>query len=291
MATTVWSRDVVANRILAGETLIIYQGHLLSIPPAWLDAHPGGSLALLHFVGRDATDEIEANHLDDTLKLVSRYSIGRIELTEDGWEPFVPPVATGWVRRPGPTGKQEWFKEATELVSNDGSEFFPSSSILLVGRNSHSQQPTAPTLASLKPLPSDLSLKVQNRQSKAYRELHRRIIDAGLYKTHYISGYGPEVVRYIFLACISAYAYSHNWIITSAVFLGLFWHQLVFSAHDLGHMGVTHNWVIDRILAILIADFIGGLSIGWWVQVRYFFTSVSNIWLTQSTSEPQYSPS
>jgi hypothetical protein len=46
------------------------------------------------------------------------------------------------------------------------------------------------------------------------------------------------------------------------------WHQLVFTVHDLGHMGVTHNWTIDRLLAILIADFIGGLSIGWWVEVR-----------------------
>lgn len=267
---TLWSRDVVASRILAGETLIIYQGHLLSIPKTWLDAHPGGNLALLHFVGRDATDEIEANHLQDTLKLVARYSIGPVELTEDGWEPLVPPIATGWVRRTGQAGKQEWFKEATELVSNDGSEFFPSSSILLTGPNNSSQQPTAPTLASLQPLPSDLSLKVQTRQSRAYRQLHKRIIDAGLYKTRYISGYGPEIVRYTLLGCISAYAYSCNWFITSAVFLGLFWHQLVFSAHDLGHMGVTHNWTIDRILATLIADFIGGLSIGWWVQVRHF---------------------
>jgi delta8-fatty-acid desaturase len=269
-ATTLWSRAVVANRILAGETLIIYQGHLLSIPPAWLDAHPGGNLALLHFVGKDATDEIEANHLDDTLKLVSRYSIGRVELTEDGWEPLVPPIATGWVRRPGRSGKQEWFKEATELVSNDSSHLFPSSSILLVERNSHFEQLTAPSLASLQPLPSDLSLKVQTRLSRAYRELHKRITDAGLYKTRYISGYGPEIARYTLFGCISAYAYSCNWFITSAVFLGLFWHQLAFAAHDLGHMGVTHNWTIDRILATLIADFMGGISIGWWVQVRSF---------------------
>ena len=254
-----WSRDAVANRILAGESLIIYQGHLLSIPSTWLDAHPGGDLALLHFVGRDATDEIQANHQDDTLKLVSRYSVGRVELTEDGWEPLLPPIATGWVRR---QGKQEWFKEATEHVTN--------SSILLVERNTHSEQPVAPTLASLQPLPSDLSLKVQTRMSTAYRELHKRITAAGLYKTRYISGYGPEILRYTLIGCISAYAYSCNWIITSAVFLGLFWHQLAFTAHDLGHMGVTHNWTIDRILGTLIADFMGGLSIGWWVQVRYF---------------------
>ena len=37
--------------------------------------------------------------------------------------------------------------------------------------------------------------------------------------------------------------------------------------HDLGHMGVTHNWVWDRPMAILIADFIGGLRVSWWVDV------------------------
>jgi delta8-fatty-acid desaturase len=57
---------------------------------------------------------------------------------------------------------------------------------------------------------------------------------------------------------------------TSALFLGLLWHQLVFTVHDLGHMGVTGNWTYDRLIAISLADFIGGLSIGWWSQVSAF---------------------
>jgi len=32
-------------------------------------------------------------------------------------------------------------------------------------------------------------------------------------------------------------------------------------------MGVTHDWTTDRLLAILVGNFIGGLSIGWWVDV------------------------
>jgi delta8-fatty-acid desaturase len=264
---SLWTRDAIAERILAGETLIIYRGHLLKIPQKWLDAHPGGSLALLHFVGRDATDEIEANHSEDTLRLIPRYSEGRIELSEDGWLPFVPPIATGWMRRPGPTGKLEWYKEATEVYSTEDSKFFPSSSIILVERNLVSPHFPGPTLASLQLPPSNLSPKMQAKHSKAWRELHKRITAAGLYKTHYITGYGPELIRYTLLASISIFTYLHNWIITSAVFLGLLWHQLVFSAHDLGHMGVTHNWTTDRIIATMIADFIGGLSIGWWVHV------------------------
>lgn len=267
-ATTLWTRDAVASRILAGETLIIYRDHLLRIPPSWLNAHPGGSLALLHFVGRDATDEIEAYHLDHTLTLIPRYSIGRVQLTEHGWFPLVPPVMTGWVRRLGPGGKQEWFQEAADARSEGDSEVSPSSQILLVQKPDASSHTSAPSLSSLQPPASSLSPEVQARHSKAYRVLHKRIVDAGLYKTPYLTGYGPEVLRYTLLASASAYAYHHNWLMTSAVFLGLFWHQLVFTAHDLGHMGVTHNWAVDRLLATLIADFIGGLSIGWWVQVR-----------------------
>jgi delta8-fatty-acid desaturase len=262
-----WTRDAVAQRILNGETLIIYQGHLLRIPPKWLDSHPGGSLALLHFVGRDATDEIQANHSDQTLSLIPRYSEGPVELTDDGWLPLVPPIATGWVRKKSPTGKLEWFKEASPVYSSEDSKFFPSSSIILVENDVSSSQPLGPTLASLQPPPSNLSLNVQVRHSVAWRDLHERIIAAGLYNTPYVSGYGPEILRYILLATVSIYAYLHNWLFISAVCLGLLWHQLAFIAHDLGHMGVTHNWTMDRLIAIFIADFIGGLSIGWWVNV------------------------
>lgn len=262
-----WTRDSVGQRILQGETLIVYQGLLLNIPISWLEAHPGGSLALLHFVGRDATDEIHANHSSESLNLINRFSVGPVQLTDDAWLPFVPPIATGWVRRKDTTGKLEWFKEAAEVYSTQDSDFSPSSSIILVDKHTVSTHPSGPTLASLQLQPSHLSLDEQVRHSKAWKVLHQRIIAAGLYNTPYISGYGPELIRYTLLATISAYAYSHNWLISSAISLGLFWHQLAFFAHDLGHMGVTHNWTTDRLIATIIADFIGGLSIGWWVNV------------------------
>ena len=258
-----WSRDDVAARILAGDLLIVYSGHLLRIPDAWLDAHPAGPLAILHFVGRDATDEIQAYHPDDTLALISRYSIGRVHVPSAGWEPLLPPVMSGWVRTLRPDGSRAWFNEARAVR--------PASHVLLVQTDNNQPAQAAPTLDAIEPPPTVLSLDIQTAHSKAYRDLHQRIIDAGLYKTPYLTGYGPEVLRYAFLGSLSAYAYANHWFMSSAVFLGLMWHQLVFTAHDLGHMGVTHNWAIDRLLGIFIADFIGGLSIGWWVDVSVFF--------------------
>ena len=257
-------RNAVADRILAGDLLVVYDGHLLRIPDSWLDAHPGGPLAILHFVGRDATDEIQAYHLHDTLQLIPRYSIGRVDIPPSGWVPLLPPIMSGWVRRLDTQGNRTWFNEADAFFTPAHTA---ASQVLLVKKERLLPKSCAPTLDTLQPPPTDLSPEVQTRHSNAYRALHKRVIDAGLYRTPYLTGYGPEFIRYTLLGCISAYAYSNKWFITSALFLGLMWHQLVFTAHDLGHMGVTHIWAVDRILGILIADFIGGLSIGWWVDV------------------------
>ncbi|KAF7436747.1 hypothetical protein PC9H_003580 [Pleurotus ostreatus] len=264
-------RSSIAQRILDGETLIVYDGQLLKIPQSWVDAHPGGSLALLHFVGRDASDEIQAYHSEHALKLIKRYSVGAVETDEHGsWEALVPPIMTGWVRKPASNGTKEWYNESSTFAPLEGT-----TDILLVKRDDLGVE-KGPTLSNLTPSPTSLSLKAQADHSAAYKLLHKRIVDAGLYKTPYLTGYGPEVLRYTMLAGLSAYAYYRNWLMTSAALLGFTWHQLVFTVHDLGHMGVTHDWTFDRLIAILIADWIGGLSVGWWVHNHNVHHLVTN---------------
>jgi delta8-fatty-acid desaturase len=56
----------------------------------------------------------------------------------------------------------------------------------------------------------------------------------------------------------------------------MFWHQLVFTAHDAGHMGITHDYVTDTIIGIIIADFLGGLSLGWWKRNHNVHHIVTN---------------
>lgn len=41
-------------------------------------------------------------------------------------------------------------------------------------------------------------------------------------------------------------------------------HQIMFTAHDAGHRGITHNFVVDTLIGIFIGDLCCGLSIGWW---------------------------
>jgi delta8-fatty-acid desaturase len=275
-SSTEWTRDQIASRILSGETLVIYNGTLLRIPQFWLDAHPGGALAILHFVGRDATDEVDAFHSAEALKRLNAYSIGTVETSEEGWEPMLPPLASGWVRK-----GLSWHNEAERIGSDEDSHFHSTSQVLLVKRHENFTE-SAPDIATINPPPTTLSLKVQTQHSIAYKALHKRIVEAGLYQCRYITGYGPEVARYLSFMLLSAFAYSRGWFLTSSLFLGFLWHQLVFTAHDLGHVGVTHNWTIDRLLGILIADFMGGLSIGWWTEVRlrYFMWPQNKIFIT-----------
>jgi len=47
----------VENLVAEGHTIVIYNGYALKLN-AWQNKHPGGRLAILHMVGRDATDEI-----------------------------------------------------------------------------------------------------------------------------------------------------------------------------------------------------------------------------------------
>lgn len=248
-----FTRDQIASLILKGQNIVIYRDLVLRVPKLWLDAHPGGSLCILHFVGRDATDEIDAYHCDAAMALVHKYSIGKLQ--ETPWVPFLPPVMAGWSHYDG-----KWVKEAT----------LDSSRTMLHQVTRTEGGPTHQDITP--PLVSDLDAEVQARQAAAYRELHKRVIAAGLYNCPFITGYGPEVLRYVLIGASSAFAYHHNWLMTSAVLLGFMWHQLMFFVHDLGHLGVTGKWNIDRLISIIIADFIGGLSVGWWVDVSLFFT-------------------
>jgi delta8-fatty-acid desaturase len=49
----------VEGLIAEGGVIVIYEEHVLKLN-GWMSKHPGGSLAILHMVGRDATDEMKA---------------------------------------------------------------------------------------------------------------------------------------------------------------------------------------------------------------------------------------
>jgi len=108
-----------------------------------------------------------------------------------------------------------------------------------------------------------------------YRALNEEIKRRGLYQCDY-RAYAVELFRYSLM-------FGAFWILLlrghyalSGFFLAIFWQQLVFTAHDAGHLGITHNLHIDSVIGIFIADFLGGLSLTWWKRNHNVHHIVTN---------------
>lgn len=117
--------------------------------------------------------------------------------------------------------------------------------------------------------------EVQQDVVNKYRALHQRVHDEGFYNCPY-SSYAIEMCRYTTLFTCSMVALYHQWYMTSAFFLGFFWQQIMFTAHDAGHCAITGNFTVDGVIAIFIADFCCGLSMGWWKRSHNVHHLITN---------------
>lgn len=249
--TKILDRENIYDLIADGQHIVIFDQRVLRLD-SWLEKHPGGKLTIRHMVGRDATDEINAYHSAKVLKTMGAFQIGRIE---DIWVNFTPPIRGGIFLKEGEEKK-------VELAADFKPVDFGSISI---------QQEID---RDLKLYPS-VDIATQHNIVLKYQELCLRVKEAGHYECRYFE-YAKEASRFCSLFVIFLIALTYGWYITSAVFLGLFWHQLMFTAHDAGHMGITHNFEIDTLIGIFIADFCCGLSLGWWKSSHNVHHLVTN---------------
>lgn len=227
-----------------------------------------------------------------------KYRIGTIE---GRWTNFIPPIQGGNFRSRDDDSTKEHDGSIHSRIQASAGEYSAGSSPSLIVTDGTLQQrnmnltPTSPVSSGYDEKPRmthldrrthdeinlDLSLypslepKIQDEVVQKYRALDERLRAAGLYQCNYLS-YLPEVLRYTILFSLAIIFLRWDWFIPSAICLGLFWHQLVFTAHDAGHMGITHNFHIDTCIGIFIADFMGGLSIGWWKRNHNVHHIVTN---------------
>lgn len=273
--------------IAEGKTIVIVNNRVLRVD-SWLKFHPGGDMAILHMVGRDATDEVTALHSPEALRRMQHYQIGTIE---GAWTNFVAPIHGGtFVKRggggvrdekagghgvaaevsPPPRGYDEKQRPSPEAETEaETARATPSSAATYL--EAQTQDDVDRDLARFPALDAE----TQGRIVQAYRGLGERIKAEGLYRCNYWA-YAVELTRYCMLAALSIFFLRRGWYATSAFFLGLFWHQLVFSAHDAGHMAITHDFTTDTVIGIVIADFVGGLSLGWWKRSHNVHHIVTN---------------
>ncbi|XWW99925.1 hypothetical protein V2A60_007939 [Cordyceps javanica] len=281
------SRHEVEAMIADGRKIIVVDDFVLKVD-AWLKYHPGGEISILHMVGRDATDEVKALHSKEAVEQMQRYRIGRIR---SPWANFRPPIQGG-VFRPG----SEIEESRDGLSSPKGSSssvssrppspvFDTDASFVTHRRTSHGGRRSSVSSHSTADADTDgmsyldaltrehitLDLEKYPQPDSAtqahvvakYRALYQRLIDEG-YMVTSKSAYAMECCRYLSLFCGCLVFLKYCQYALSGLCLGLMWHQLVFTAHDAGHIGITHNYQFDSLLGILIADYIGGLSMGWW---------------------------
>jgi len=273
-----FTRQEVAQLICRGHLLVLHRRAIYRLN-SWAKSHPAGSLAILHFVGRDASDEIEAYHCDATLKRMKAFIVGQAKIQdgswtdERGWTPLMPPVqiSKGWEILDDHVWLEcESWKEG--LAWLDGKSCAPSPRTALPPITPADIEPSLP--------PDGIVPEQQHQISLDYRKLHDRIIAEGLYKSMPLHAYRWEIARYLSFFVVSMLFFflgsSLVHLYLSAIFLGFFKHQLTFLAHDAGHVGVMGNYFWDRVLGIFIADFLGGLSIGWWCDNHNIHHLVTN---------------
>ncbi|PGH13108.1 hypothetical protein AJ80_06480 [Polytolypa hystricis UAMH7299] len=302
----VLSRKEIEGMIADGHFIVIVDGQVLKLD-AWMKFHPGGDLAIRHMVGRDATDEVNTLHSKKTRQRMNCFQIGRIE---GRWTNFLPPIQGGlfrpYVKDQEDTDgiESDMFSEvSSEESSRPASPIFDS----VEGRSGLRRRDDSSTDLSTvgsSPAPPDFSSETQMRLSIVdactqkeilldealyppvdpahqdnialkYRALGERIRAEGLYDCNY-SAYAIEALRYSMFFGLFVFFLHHSYFCLSAFFLGCFWHQLVFTAHDAGHNAITHNYQLDATIGIIVADFIGGLSLGWWKRSHNVHHIVTN---------------
>lgn len=235
----------VLERIDSGEILVIHRGDVLKLDK-WIDRHPGGDKAILHMVGRDATDEMDAYHSHETIESMKKWRIGTVELP---WKNITPPI------------QQEEIRECSKAQGDH------------IDRNLEKEHD-----ADVLRYPN-VDETTQEHIRKRYWELFHELERDGSFNCDYWA-YAWEAGRISSLFAISIYFFKIHqslWqLFLSAVALGLAWHQLVFIGHDAGHLEITHNYWVDSLLGCFIGSYIGGLSLGWWKRNHNVHHLVTN---------------
>ena len=300
MKDNILSRRQIEGLIAEGRKIVILNGQVIKAD-AWLPFHPGGDKAVLHMVGRDGTAEIRALHSAETQAFMRKFVIGRIQ---GRWENFLPPIQGGHFRKLEGTEvvEEEAVEQeqiSVESTSSPSSTASPSPIFDAVDGLRKRRTTSMSSVSSMSLLDEPVSKPMsmndittqqvnfdleryppldqvsQDEIVSKYRALETELKAAGLYDCPY-SAYAFECARYSLLFGLFAICLHYGRYVLSGAFLGIFWHQLVFTAHDAGHMGITHNFHIDTCIGIFIADFLGGLSIGWWKRNHNVHHIVTN---------------
>ncbi|KAF4637401.1 hypothetical protein G7Y89_g691 [Cudoniella acicularis] len=279
------SPSQIDELIQNGHAIVIFGGRVLRID-TWLDYHPGGEKAILHMVGKDATDEINAFHSESAKKQMLRYQIGKIEKK---WVNLMPPIqkasstlniqeyGTNSPTNSDPPRANGQLKLNKFSVASKETGFCQNIQVKSRERRAPLTLTNNIELDNLRARDNTTNLDEEQleRLTQSFRSLIDKMEAAGLYDCHYWA-YFNDATRIVLIFLLMLLLLHSGWYCSSAAIMGCFWHQLVFVAHDAGHMGITHNYHIDTLIGMVVANHIGGLSLGWWKRSHNIHHLVTN---------------
>ncbi|KAJ2155867.1 hypothetical protein GGF46_005549 [Coemansia sp. RSA 552] len=229
------SPQQLRQRIAGGEYLVIIDGLVCKLN-GFVKRHPGGPLAIMHMVGRDATDEVSSMHPREVFEeTMPRWAVAR----------FVPDAAEGPL--------------ASYVEDMDLEYSAPRSAVPVAERKGGLDY--AAMQRDYRRL--DQRLRDEGYYCCNYGDY---VAEAARYMALAAGGMGLAL-----LGPSSVWTY-----IVAGVCTGLLWQQLAFFVHDLGHSEVTGRRDRDLVTGICVADVLGGLSVGWWKKNHNIHHIVTN---------------
>jgi len=107
-------------------------------------------------------------------------------------------------------------------------------------------------------------------------ELRRWFVKRGLFDTNYLY-YAIQALWLLLLLAGSLYfTLATPWLKLGALLMGIYWQQIAFFGHDVGHNAITHLRTIDYVLGILIGNTTGGIGLGWWKNTHNLHHTIPN---------------
>ena len=238
-----------------GQVRLIVHNQVLDVT-SFAAKHPGGRQVLEAYAnGCDATDAFLAYHAPEIAKRLQYHVVGDIVVSlDEAQEPISAASAVTTFDDEEEEEHQE--DEAESIVTN-------TSIATTILRRRRRRRKEAESFGSA----THNDDNTTSTMSSDYRQLHESFLREGLYKTNPLF----YVKVFAWLACVLGTAIGltlvGTWTITrlaGAFLLGLFWQQVAFVGHDLGHNAVTQNRTTDKWIGLVLGPLVSGISLEWW---------------------------
>ena len=211
----------------------------------WISKHPGGSIPLRQYAGRDMTDAFNAYHgpSGKAARTLRAYAIGDLVDPASVLDPV-----------------------ASDASSDDGSEFQEE------GAEEVSEVPVSPKKANGAKVREEKQRADYPDHVGAFRELVAGLEDE--FHTDYAHYFKLAAFLVTLLSgafyCVLGYEGEHGVAVRAlgACLLGLFWQQSMFIGHDAGHGAITHDHRRDFLVGLVVGNLCNGVGITWWTTTH-----------------------